>query len=66
MENIGFFLSACESFGLTKQDLFQTVDLYEGENVPVVSYPLGISMAMVNTLSHYYNVGHQWSSCIRP
>ena len=51
MENIGFFLSACESFGLTKQDLFQTVDLYEGENVHVVSYPMGISMTMVNTHS---------------
>lgn len=34
MENIGNFLSSCEAFGLTKQDLCQTVDLYEGENMP--------------------------------
>lgn len=36
MENIGNFLAACETFGLTKQDLFQTVDLYEGVNIPQV------------------------------
>lgn len=34
MENIGNFLSACEAYGLVKADLFQTVDLYEGENIP--------------------------------
>lgn len=34
MENIGNFLSACEAYGLTKADIFQTVDLYEGENIP--------------------------------
>lgn len=34
MENIGNFLSACEAYGLSKADLFQTVDLYEGENIP--------------------------------
>ena len=36
MENIGNFLSACESVGLSKMDLFQTVDLYEAENMPQV------------------------------
>ena len=36
MENIGNFLSACEKYGLVKADLFQTVDLYEGENIPQV------------------------------
>jgi hypothetical protein len=36
MENIGNFLAACERYGLTKQDLFQTVDLYEAENMPQV------------------------------
>ena len=36
MENIGNFLSACEAYGLKKADLFQTVDLYEAENIPQV------------------------------
>ena len=42
MENIGNFLSACELFGMKKTDLFQTVDLYEGTNIPQVSR-LGVS-----------------------
>lgn len=33
MENIGKFLEACEKYGLNKTDLFQTVDLYEKQNV---------------------------------
>ena len=33
MENIGKFLDACEKYGLAKTDLFQTVDLYEKQNV---------------------------------
>ena len=36
MENIGNFLSACEAYGVPKADLFQTVDLYEGQNIPQV------------------------------
>ena len=36
MENIGNFLTACEKIGLNKSDLFQTVDLYEAENIPQV------------------------------
>lgn len=36
MENIGAFLSACEALGMVKTDLFQTVDLYEAQNVPLV------------------------------
>jgi len=36
MENISKFLSACESYGCNKMDLFQTVDLYEGQNIPQV------------------------------
>ena len=38
MENIGNFLKACEDYGLTKMDLFQTVDLYEAKNIPQVKY----------------------------
>jgi len=38
MENISNFLSACEKYGVAKTDLFQTVDLYENQNmVQVVS-----------------------------
>ena len=37
MENIGNFLTACEKeCGLKKTDLFQTVDLYEAQNMPQV------------------------------
>jgi len=33
MENIGNFLSACESIGMKRHDLFQTVDLYEKKKI---------------------------------
>ena len=36
MENIGFFLDGCYAYGLQKTDVFQTVDLYEGQNMPQV------------------------------
>lgn len=36
MENIGNFLTGCEEFGMVKTDLFQTVSLYEGTNIPQV------------------------------
>ena len=36
MENVGNFLQACEGIGLQKADLFQTVDLYEAQNMPQV------------------------------
>ncbi|XP_066918661.1 transgelin-2-like [Clytia hemisphaerica] len=36
MENIGKFLAFCEEFGCLRTDLFQTVDLYEGVNMPTV------------------------------
>jgi len=36
MENIGSFLNACEAIGMKKIDLFQTVDLYEANNIPQV------------------------------
>jgi hypothetical protein len=38
MENIGNFLEAAEKYGCPKLDLFQTVDLYEGQNIPQVSH----------------------------
>ena len=36
MENIGNFLSACMAMGMQKLDLFQTVDLYENQNMTQV------------------------------
>lgn len=36
MENIGNFLSSCEAYGVSKTDLFQTVDLYENTNMSAV------------------------------
>ena len=43
MENIGNFLQACEAYGVNKQDLFQTVDLYEAGNMNSVSLILTAS-----------------------
>ena len=37
MENIGNFLDACVAYGVPKTDLFQTVDLFEAQNIPQVS-----------------------------
>lgn len=36
MENIGLFLKACETLGCKRADLFQSVDLFEGTNMPQV------------------------------
>ncbi|XP_031553114.1 transgelin-3-like [Actinia tenebrosa] len=36
MENIGNFLKFMESYGCARSDLFQTVDLYEKQNMPSV------------------------------
>ncbi|XP_065071512.1 myophilin-like [Rhopilema esculentum] len=33
MENIGNFLQGCYNYGVKKEDLFQTADLYEGANI---------------------------------
>lgn len=36
MENIGRFLDSCYHYGLEKNDVFQTVDLYDNTNIPQV------------------------------
>lgn len=33
MEQISMFLKAAENYGVTKTDMFQTVDLFEGKTV---------------------------------
>ena len=47
MENIGNFLEAAAAYGVPKTDLFQTVDLYEGENIPQVCVSMVIFVTMV-------------------
>ena len=37
MENIGNFLAVCDLLGVAKTDQFQTVDLYEDQNIPQVT-----------------------------
>ena len=39
MEQIAQFLSAAEKYGVTKTDMFQTVDLWEGETGFMVFIP---------------------------
>ena len=36
MENIGKFLKGCEDYGVGKTDLFQSVDLFENQNMDAV------------------------------
>ncbi|KAL0478120.1 calponin domain-containing protein [Acrasis kona] len=36
MENVGYFLKAAANMGLKPHDSFQTVDLFEGKNIPQV------------------------------
>nr|CAB3232115.1 calponin-1 [Phallusia mammillata] len=36
MENISKFLDAADKYGVKRTDLFQTVDLFEGQNMPQV------------------------------
>ena len=44
MENISKFLEASTRYGVAKTDLFQTVDLYEAENIPQVYIMVTIVM----------------------
>lgn len=54
MENIGVFLDGCEEFGMAKTDLFQTVSLYEGTNIPQVVDTLhALGRKVFNMLIHY-------------
>ncbi|XP_029925522.1 transgelin-like [Myripristis murdjan] len=40
MEQISLFLSAAEKYGITKTDMFQTVDLFEGKDLAAVQRTL--------------------------
>lgn len=52
MENISNFLAALESYGVSRHDLFQTVDLYEGQN-------------MVQVVNAIHALGRKVSNIIR-
>jgi len=53
MENIGYFLKAAEGMGLKRHDSFQTVDLFEGKNIPQVIQTLFIFGSVVQKLPGY-------------
>ena len=50
MENIGLFLAAAEKYGVSKTDLFQTVDLFEKTN-------------MASVLTTLHSLGRRVSNC---
>lgn len=53
MENINNFLVACEKYGIAKTDLFQTVDLFENQNlwqVVLAIFALGRKVSNTFTL----------------
>ncbi|XP_075246565.1 transgelin-3-like [Convolutriloba macropyga] len=52
MENIGNFLNGCESIGVKKLDLFQTVDLYEGQNMAQVLNGIAALGRKAQTMGH--------------
>ena len=48
MENISFFLQAAEAYGVPRHNLFQTVDLTEGQNLAQVQTGLyNVSVILV-------------------
>lgn len=58
MENINNFLSACEKYGVAKTDLFQTVDLYEKQNlwqVVLCIFALGRKVSLKLEITHRAN-----------
>ncbi len=48
MENINGFLQFCDTISIEKSDMFQTVDLYEGQNIPQVILLILFIMMMNN------------------
>ena len=61
MENIGFFLSGCEAYGCPKTDIFQTVDLYEAQNIPQVSSPTRMPFIACACPYISYKSAHAWA-----
>ena len=58
MENINNFIEACEQYGVSKTDLFQTADLYENTNmwqVILTLYSLGRKVRQFHFCNYFYN-----------
>lgn len=53
MENIEQFLTAIRNMGVRNTDLFQTVDLYEGKNIPKVVECLYMFASVAQTVPGY-------------
>ena len=52
MENIGKFLQGCENYGVNKTDLFQSVDLFENQNMDAVIKGIVALGRMVNHIDY--------------
>ena len=52
MENIGKFLEFADQLGVPKTDIFQTVDLYENQNIPAVSIKRPFPWELMNRCFH--------------
>ena len=53
MENINNFLKAAQEIGVPKYDLFMSIDLYEGKNIPQVVQALYSLGSVVLNLPGY-------------
>ncbi len=53
MENIASFLKTLDVFGVNRHDQFQTVDLFEGKNIPQVTQSLFVLASSCQKLPYY-------------
>ncbi|XP_071772676.1 transgelin-like [Centroberyx gerrardi] len=61
MEQISLFLNAAEKYGITKTDMFQTVDLYEGKDLAAVQRTLmALGSLAVTKNDGYYQGDASW------
>ncbi|XP_071369815.1 transgelin-like [Centroberyx affinis] len=61
MEQISLFLNAAEKYGVTKTDIFQTVDLYEGKDLAAVQRTLmALGSLAVTKNDGYYQGDANW------
>ncbi|XP_074528141.1 transgelin-like [Halichoeres trimaculatus] len=61
MEQISLFLAAAETYGVTKTDIFQTVDLYEGKDLAAVQRTLAaLGSLAVTKLDGTYKGDPNW------
>ena len=53
MENISFFLQAAEAYGVPRHNLFQTVDLTDGQNLAQVQTGLYNVCILIYSFTNY-------------